>query len=77
MFGVNKIISWEIVDDNMWVYCISYASWACERKKNWRNGCVKWKQEWKDPENGKNEKKIKNEKWKDPRKSELKRRWNP
>ena len=55
--GVNRIMSWKIVDVKIWFDCTSYASWLYEEKKNWINGCVKWKWEWKDPEEGKHEKK--------------------
>ena len=39
-------MSRKIVDDNMWVYCISFALWLCKGKKNW------WKVAW----NGKRKK---------------------
>ena len=38
------------------------------------HGCVKWKWEWKDLREGKNEKK---KKWNDPREGELRREWDP
>ena len=56
--GVNRIKSWKIVDVKVGFDCTSYKSGLCEEKeKNWKNGCVKWKWEWKDPKDGKNEKK--------------------
>ena len=33
MFGLNKkLCPTKIVDDDMWIYYISYASWLCEGK---------------------------------------------
>ena len=59
IMGVNRIMSWKIVDVKIWFDFTSYASWLCEKKKkkNWRNGCVKWKWEWQDANEGKKEKK--------------------
>ena len=61
IMGVNRIMSWKIMDVKIWFDYTSYASWLCEEKekKKWINGCVKWKWEWNDPEEGKNETKNK------------------
>ena len=40
MFGLNKIKSWKIIDDNMWVYYISYELWLCEGKEKLLKGCT-------------------------------------
>ena len=47
------------------IFIALYMHHGCvKKKKNWRNGCVKWKWEWKDLKEGKNEKKreMRNEK---------------
>ena len=59
IMGVNRIMSWKIMDVEICCDCTLYASWLCEEKEKLRNGYVKWKWEWKDSEKGKNEKKRK------------------
>ena len=63
---VNRIMSWKIMDVEIWFDCISYASWLCEMemrmKRPWRG--QKWKEK-------------KKEKWNDPRESELRNKWDP
>ena len=55
---VNRIMSWKVMDVEIWFDCTSYASWLCEEKEKLK----KWKWEWKDPEEGKKWKEKKNKK---------------
>ena len=45
----------------IWLHFICIMVVWTKRKKKWRNGFVKRKWEWKDPEEGKNERKKKRE----------------
>ena len=66
IMGVNRIMSWKIIDVEIWFDCISYASWLCEMemrmKRPWRG--QKWKEK-------------KNKKWNDPREGKLRSGWDP
>ena len=45
MSAFNKNCLGIIVDNDMWNYCISYASWLCEEKQTLLKGCMKWKKQ--------------------------------
>ena len=72
--GVNKIMSWKIMDVKIWFSCISYASWLCEEKEKLKKWLcetemrMKRHQKWKEK---------KNKKLNDPRDGELRREWDP
>ena len=61
--GVNRIMSWKIMDVKIWFSCISYASWLCEEKEKLKKRLCEIEMRIKRPENGKNEKKRKIRNW--------------
>ena len=60
IMGVNRIMSWKIVDVKIWFDCTSYAWWLCEMEMRMKR--PRRRQKWKE---------MRNEKWKDPREGEL------
>ena len=75
--GVNKIMSWKIMDVKIWFNCISYASWLCEEKEKLKKWLCEMEMRMKRPQKWQKWKEKKNKKLNDPRDGELRREWDP
>ena len=76
--GVNRIISWKIVNIKIWFYYTSYASWLCEEKEKLKKWLCEMEMRMKRPWRGQKWKKRKKEKkWNDLKDGELRREWDP
>ena len=73
---VNRIMSWKIMDVEIWFDCTWYASWLCEEKEKLNKWLCEMEMKMKKPWRGKkwNEKK---KKWNYPKEGELRNKWDP
>ena len=77
IMGVNRIMTWKIIDVEIWYDCTLYASWLCEEKEWLKKWLCEMEMRMKRPWRGQKWKEKKKKKWNDPRESELRNKWDP